>query len=119
MLLAELLRRAGDGDVHRLGEQLRRHGAARELARAGLDGGLQLRAHLVRQLPDDGALLGGELAHLLQHGGQLALFAQVLDAQRLQILGVRRALHRRDGGGANGFQLLLHSFFSFEGFLIT
>ena len=42
-----------------------------------LDGLFQGGADLVGQLAHDGALLGGEAAHLLEHGGQFALFAQV------------------------------------------
>ncbi len=57
----------------------------------------------IRQLTHDGALLSGQLAHLLQHRGQLALLAQQPDAKLFQ--------SRRGGGSFQrcqgiGFDLL-------------
>ena len=65
VLLAELSRLARDGHVHGLGQQAHRHRLARELSGALFDGGFQLGAQLVGELAHDGALLRGELAHLL------------------------------------------------------
>ena len=56
---------------------------AKELRRAGIQAVSYTHLHIcpdgVGQLAHDGPLLGGELAHLLQNGGQFSLFAQVLD----------------------------------------
>lgn len=43
------------------------------LLRLFLNVRFKLGAHVVGELPDHGALLGAELAHLLQNGGQLPL----------------------------------------------
>ena len=51
-------------------------------------------ADLVGHLAHDGALLGGEAAHLLEDGGQFTLFAQVLDPQGVQFCG-RSGLRKR------------------------
>ena len=108
VLVAQSHLLAGDGDVQRLGLQL---GLQRRLLQ---NGGLRLNGlfhggtDLVCHLAHDGALLGGEAAHLLEHGGQLALFAQVLDPQRVQF---RRGLRAHDGvqrALADGFQLFFH-----------
>ena len=61
----------------------------------------------------DGPLLGGELAHLLQNGGQFSLFAQVLDPEGLQLSGVPGGADGCQRAGANGFQLFLHTSDSF------
>ena len=43
------------------------------------------------------------VAHLLEDGGQLALFAEVLHAQRLKVLRLLRAADGLKGLGADGF----------------
>ena len=79
-----------------------------QLTGPGLQSGFQVGPDGVGQLAHDGPLLGGELAHLLEQGRQLALLAQVLHPQGVQPGGVA-------GGGevlqrllANGFQLFFH-----------
>ena len=81
---------AGDGDVDCFGFQLRFH-------RLCLEGGLRFfelflncRADIVCRLTHDGALFCRELAHRLENAGQLALLAQKADAQRVQLVGIRR-----------------------------
>ena len=103
MLMADGHGLAGDGHVDGFGSQL-------GFQRGGVDVGLPLFQLLldacpdgIRQLTHDGALLSGELAHLLQHSGQLALLAQQLDAKLFQ--------SRRGGGSFQrcqgiGFDLL-------------
>ena len=74
----------------------------------GLNGLLQLGADLVGHLAHDGALFRRQLAHLLQHGGQFALFAQILDTDGFQ---VSSGLSAGDGFHCtltDGFQLFLH-----------
>ena len=108
VLVAESHFLAGDGDVQGLALQLRGHGGLRQDGGLGLDGLLQGGADIVGQLAHDGALLGGELAHLLEDGGELALFAQVLHPEGRQVfggLGLGDGIQRR---GADDFQLLLH-----------
>ena len=58
-------------------------------AAAVFDGRLQGGADLVGQLAHGGALLGGQLTHHFQNGGELALLAQILDAQAVQFGGGR------------------------------
>ena len=72
------------------GFQLRFH-------RLCLEGGLRFfqlflnrRADVVCCLTHDGTLLCRELAHRLENAGQLALFAQKADAQRVKLVGIRR-----------------------------
>ena len=49
------------------------------------NGCLDLLAHLVCQLTDHGSFLGTQLAHTAQYGGQLTLFAKVLNSDLLKI----------------------------------
>ena len=56
---------AGDGDVQRFIVQLLFQGDGVQCRAAFFQMVLDLGADLVGQLPDNGALLGGELAHLL------------------------------------------------------
>ena len=74
------------------------------LLQSFLDGG----ADVVGQLTHDGTLFGGELAHLLQNGGELSLFAQQLYPQLFQIGGSGGLFQCVHGCLANGFQLLFH-----------
>ena len=79
-------------------------------ARAALrlfQGLFQGGADLIGQLSHGGALLGGEFAHLLEYGGELALLAEVLYPQRLKRFGVRGA---GDGGCGFGPELFQHLF---------
>ena len=98
---------AGQGDVQRLGLELRFQRGLGEGGLAALELGLELGAHAVGQLADDGALLCGELAHLFEDGGELALLAEVLHPQRLKRFGVRGA---GDGGCGFGPELFQHLF---------
>ena len=103
---------AGDGHVDGLRRKALFQRGGLQLGLAALELRLDLGAHAVGQLTHDRALLGGQLAHLLQDGGQLALFAQNPDAQRVE--------RGRVGGGVDGlqrlrlglFQLLFHSMIS-------
>ena len=84
MLVADGDGVAGDGHIQAFGGQLCLQGGGVDgrfpLLQPLLDGG----ADGVGGLAHGGALLGGELAHQLQDGGQLALFAQPFDPQFLQ-----------------------------------
>ena len=85
---------AGNGDVQRLGLQPGLQRLGLQLPALGLQLGLQSGAHLVGQLAHGGPLLGGELAHLLEYGSELALLAQILDPQGVQFCG-RSGLRKR------------------------
>ena len=65
VLMAQADGGAGDGDVQRFVAQLLFQGDGVQRCAALFQMGLDLGADLVGQLPDKGALLGGELAHLL------------------------------------------------------
>ena len=92
---------AGDGDVQGLSLQTVLQGLGFQLLALGLQSLLQGGADLVGQLAHGGALLGGELAHHLQHRGELALLAQVLDAQAVQLGSGLGALKGGERLGAN------------------
>ena len=104
VLVAQLRPLAGDGHVQLLGLQ--------PLVEGGLLDGLvplgeglgEGLADLVGQLAHDGPLLGGQGAHHLQDGGELALLAQVLDPQAVQLLGVLGPGQGGQGLGADLFQ---------------
>ena len=108
VLVAQLVGLAGDGDVQRLGLQPLLQGLFRQDGGLLLDGGLHICPDGVGQLAHDGPLLGGELAHLLQNGGQFSLFAQVLDPEGLQLGGLPSSGDGFQRMLANGFQLFLH-----------
>ena len=91
----------GDGHIHRLGLQPGLQGGGLQLLAGGLDGALQGGADLVGQLAHGGALLGRQLAHLLEHGGQLALLAQILHPQGVQGGGIPGLLKGLQSLGAN------------------
>ena len=96
----------GQGHVDGLQLQLLLHHRALQLTAARVDGAFNVGAQLVCKLPHGGALLGGELAHLAENAGELALLAEILDAQRLQALCV---LTLQDGLD-RGVPKLLHHF---------
>ena len=90
VLVPQLGLPAGQGHVDGLPLQLLlQHGLGHDLPPL-LQQALDLAADLVGQLTHHRALLRGELAHLPQDRGHLALFAQVLDAQLLQLFHVVR-----------------------------
>ena len=62
----------------------------------------------VGHLAHDGPLLRGELAHLLQDGGELALLSQQLYPQLFQSRRSRGILQGRQGLLADAFQLFFH-----------
>ena len=94
---------AGNGHVHGLRRQPGLQGLPGEDAGLGLDGLLQAGADVVGQLAHDGAELGGQSAHLLQNGGELALLAQVLDPEGLQPGGFLGGGDGLQGPPADGF----------------
>ena len=98
---------AGQGDVQRLGLELYLERSLGEGGLAAFKLGFELNAHTVGELADDGALLSGEFAHLLEYGGELALLAEVLHPQRLKRFGARRF---GDGGRGFGPELFQHLF---------
>ena len=67
---------------------------------------------IVGHLADDGALLSGQLAHLLQDGSQLALLAQVLDSKAVQLCSVLGLSQGCQSFLFDFFQLFLHLAFS-------
>ena len=97
MLVAQLSLFAGDGHVHRLRLELQLQRGFLQLLGCGLHGGLHRSADLVGQRAHSGALLGGELAHLLQNSGQFSLLAQVFHPQLVQRGGVLDALQSGEG----------------------
>ena len=84
MAVTQLGLDAGDGHVQGLGSQL---GLQCLLCQLGLlvgDGLGQGLPDFVGDLADHRTFLGRQLAHLLQHGGQFAFLAQVLDPDAVQ-----------------------------------
>ena len=79
---------AGHGDVQLLLLQTALQSLGGQGLLAGVHGGLNVGAHLVGDLTHNGTLLGGQLTHTAQDGGQLALLTQILDAKGLQIRAV-------------------------------
>ena len=77
VLVADGVLSTGDGHIQHLGLQTGGQGGLGQGGLFFLQGGLQLGAHRIGQLAHHGTLLGGELAHHFQDGGELALFAQV------------------------------------------
>ena len=114
VLHADLLLPARDGNIHGLGSELELHRLVSKFLRLLLDAGFELGAHFVGHLPDHGALFGAELAHLLQNGGQLALFAKVTDAQRFEVLRLAGVGDRVKRRFADRFQLLFHIISPFQ-----
>ena len=114
VLHADFFLLAGDGHVHGLGLELELHGPVGELFRLFLDVRFELGAHVVGELPDHGALFGAELAHLLQNGGQLPLFAKVADAQCFEVLRLAGVGDRIERRLADRFQLLFHIISPFQ-----
>ena len=87
VLVSQLHLAAGDGHIHSLVLQALLQGLGLQLTGGGLNGRLQSGADLVGQLAHGGALLGRQLAHHFQNGGELTLLAQILDAQAVQLGG--------------------------------
>ena len=102
---------AGDGHVQSLSLQTVLQGLGLQLLAPALQGLLQGGPDLVGQLTHGGALLGGELAHLLEDGGELTLLAQVLDPEGIQGGGVAGGLKGGQGLGADVCQLFFHRCF--------
>ena len=101
---------AGERHVERFVAEFFLHGGLGERGPAALEAQLELGAHAVGELTHDGPLLRRELAHLLEDGGELALFAEVLHAQLLQGLC---ACGLGYGGGGELSELFQHLFHYF------
>jgi len=110
VLLAERDLLAGHRHVERFGAELCLLQTRGKRALAAFDLVFQLAADLVRKLADHGTLLGGELAHLFQNGGQLTLFAEIPDAQRFERVHVHGFFDRLTGRFPQVFQHFLHGF---------
>ena len=109
MAVAQLDRLAGDGHVDGLGVQPRVQCAGLQrglrLLELFLDGG----ADVVGRLTHDRALFSGQLAHHLEHRGQLALLAEEADAQRIELGGILCLVQRSQRLRADLFQLFFHT----------
>ena len=105
VLVADRGLAARHGDIHGLALEPALKEAGLNVAAALVQPLLKLGADLVCKLAHDGALLRGELAHLLENGGQLALLAEIPDAQGLKLL---RLLSLRDGAERFFTQCLQH-----------
>ena len=119
VLLAERDLLAGHRHVERFGAELCLLQTRGERALAAFDLVFQLAADLVRKLADHGTLLGGELAHLFQNGGQLTLFAEIPDAQRFERIHVHGFFDRLAGRFPQAFQHFLHGFLLYESKYLT
>ena len=108
MAVADAHRGAGDGHVHRLRFQPAVQGGGLKLPLAALQRPGQGLPDLVGQLPHDGPLLGGELAHLLEQSGEGPFFSKIFDPKGVQLLGVSGRLQRGQSFLADLFQCLLH-----------
>ncbi len=100
---------ARHGNVRGLGGETHLERLFAQRAAAVLNGLGELLADLVCQLTHNGTLLGGELSHLLEQSGELALLAQVFDAQRLQRVERAGLPDRPEGFFPQLTQLLFHS----------
>ena len=112
--VAELHGLAGNGHVDGLGLELLLERLRLEcgfcLLKLFLDGGADVVGHLAH----DGALLGRELAHRFQNGGQLTLFAKKTHAQRFQLVGIANGIERVERLLPDLLKLLFHKMkFSF------
>ena len=108
VLVADFNFPAGDSDIHCLQLELGLHGLLGENGGLRLHGLFHVGADLVGHLPHHGAQLGRESTHLFENSGQLSLFAQVFDPQRLQLGGLPSSGDGFQRMLANGFQLFLH-----------
>ena len=102
---ADLL--AGNGDVKRLKLQTGLKSRRLKLFAGLVYCLLKLCADLVCKLTHNGALLRGELAHLLQNRGQLTLFAEIFNSQRVKIFRTVSGENSLNGA----FSELIHEFF--------
>ena len=110
VLVADGLFFAGQAHVQRLVPQFFLQQRGGKLGFARLDGVFNVASQLVCQLAHGGALLGGELTHLAQNGGQFALFTQIFHAQRLQQIHILCFGYGLEGGLSQP----LHQFFHFS-----
>ena len=106
--VAQLHRLAGDGHVHLLQLQPGVQGGLLDPLLLLLQGGGQGLTHFVGELTDNGPLLGGQAAHLLEDGGERTLLPQVFDPQRIQVLGRLGLGEGRKGLAPDLFQFFLH-----------
>jgi len=106
--VTHLLLFAGDGNVNGLiCKTLFQHKSA-DCALALLKACFESVSYFVCKLSHNGALLGGEFAHLLQNCGQLTLFAQILDSQSFQFLAGLCLGNGGKGAFAQKLQLFFH-----------
>ncbi len=89
------------GDVDGLAGDARLHRRLLEIALAFLQQALHLGLEHVGPLAHQGTLVAGQFAHGPQHPGELAFFAEQIDAQLLEGSGIGRG---GDGGGGLGFE---------------
>ena len=101
---------ARQGDVDGLRLELLREGGLSDGLLPLFDDGLNLGAHVVDHLADGRALLGRNVLHALEQGGQLALFAEELDACIVERTRVRGGGKLLPGGLQNALQLFFHVF---------
>ena len=110
MLVADFLLLAGHGHVHSLMFQFQIQHFCCNFLLFLVQLMLHLAAHVVGQLAHNGTLLGTELTHLFQNGGQLTLFAEIPDAQRFERVHVHGFFDRLAGRFPQAFQHFLHGF---------
>ena len=96
---------ARSAHVERLSGQARVVVGSRELGLARLDGGLQLAADLVGQLPELGPLLCRDGSELLQEERDGSRAAEQLMSERRQGIGIRRRRDSRRGIGAEALEI--------------
>ena len=102
---------AGQSDVDSFVNQLLLHHLAAKLFLALFQCALNLGAQLVCQLTHDGALLSGELAHLLEDCGELTLLAQVFYSEGFQFFNALAGQNGLDGGLSESLHLFFHTHF--------
>ena len=107
--MAEPVHLARKRNVHSLVFELELHKRFVERGPALIQRRFYIGAQLVCKLAHDGALLCGELAHLTQYAGQLALFAKIFDTQRFEKLHIVTLAYRLDGGISQPLHKFSHS----------
>ena len=112
MLVTQLHCVTGDGHVNGLGSQLCFQSPGTDGSLALLQPGFDLAADGIGHLSHDGALLGGQLAHHFQNGGQFTLLAQQLDPQLFQCRGGLSGIQSSQRVLLDQLQLFSHDYLS-------
>ena len=96
------------GNVDGLGLELVRERGLLDLSAARFDDGLDFGAHIVDHLADRRTVLGRNVLHALEQRGQIALFAEELDARFIECARIRSGGQLLFCGLQNALQFFFH-----------